>query len=295
MSHPAAAEKPFSSASLFQNAKLDALLFKKVAPKQHFLRELQSGRRSEDGRSADALRKVKVELGTIKGGADSSAMLRWGDTLVICGARLEVAESSSSAGVFFANVEASGLCSPDRRAGPPDESAQSLSTLLNQLLLKCLRLDELVAIEGKLIWCLYLDVTCLNDDGALLSACSAAAYCALRELVIPQVAVSERGCVTRVVGGKTRRLELSCSPLSFSWGVVQDQTVPGSAPFLVCDLNSFEERSSVMDSIVEVSLDERGRILFLRAVGSHSLPQSLLADTVRRSIELYARVKGSLS
>lgn len=92
-------------------------------------------------------------------------------------------------GFLIPNVELPPLCSLKFRPGPPTDQAQVLTKLIFDVIKnsECIKLEELCITREKLVWCLYVDLVCLDYDGAVFSACVAALVAALKTVKLPQV------------------------------------------------------------------------------------------------------------
>ncbi|KAH0628671.1 hypothetical protein JD844_010083, partial [Phrynosoma platyrhinos] len=117
--------------------------------------------------------------------ADGSALVKLGNTTVVCGIKAEFAAphaDSSNKGYIVPNVDLPPLCSSRFRPGPPGEEAQAASQFIadvienSQVVLK----EDLCIVDGKIVWVLYCDIICLDYDGNLLDACICAFLAALR-------------------------------------------------------------------------------------------------------------------
>lgn len=77
--------------------------------------------------------------------ADGSALVRLGDTTIVCGVKAEIAEpdlNSPSAGFLVPNLDLPAICSPKFKPGPPSEEAQVLSEKLNDILTLYVRVSH---------------------------------------------------------------------------------------------------------------------------------------------------------
>lgn len=173
------------------------------------------------GRRLCEFRKPTINTGSLSHG-NGSAVVRNGDTAVVCGVRGEILLASSVSnppsddaggsaaieklGLIVPNVELSTGCSPAHLPGtPPTALAQSLShrvsSLLNssdlvdlaELAIKYTEPkndDDLPGDEPNIVtkayWTLYVDVLCLALDGNAFDAVWLAVSAALHDTVLPR-------------------------------------------------------------------------------------------------------------
>lgn len=99
--------------------------------------------------------------------AEGSALVRLGDTTIVCGVKAEIAEPeldrpedgflgshrvllTYDIGIFktllVPNLDLPPICSPKFKPGPPPEEAQVLSDRLNEALLMCVSLFYVIVI-----------------------------------------------------------------------------------------------------------------------------------------------------
>jgi exosome complex component RRP43 len=173
-----------------------------------------------DHRTIDTFRPLSVQTGTIAT-ADSSVTVRLGDTTVVAGIKLEVAEPSLSApteGFLVTNVTLCAGCNPQVRAGPPTDRAQNLTNRVATLLktLSIIPDGALTIMEGKLVWVIHLDAMVINDEGNVFDAIWIAILSALKCVVLPVLRMDEEaGLVYSGKEGKALRLGTLPLPLSF--------------------------------------------------------------------------------
>ncbi|KAI5370139.1 Putative ribosomal protein S5 domain 2-type [Septoria linicola] len=195
--------------------------FASLTPKPFLLAHLKLPTPSRpSGRSPPEFRKPTVNTGSLSH-SNGSAVVRVGDTAVVCGVRAEILLATDIArppeghaddnelvqrlGLLVPNVELSTGCSPAHLPGnPPGSIAQSLSYRVSALLnasnavsLDDLRIkynqpvidDETSAGTGEAVtkayWTLYIDILCLALDGNALDAVWLAVYAALHDTRLP--------------------------------------------------------------------------------------------------------------
>ena len=85
-------------------------------------------------------------------------------------------------GYVVPDLSLSPLCHPQFKKGPPSEIAQVASNFLNQVLHNSgfINLEDLCILEGKFVWVLYIDLTCLNYGGNILDVSVKAMISALK-------------------------------------------------------------------------------------------------------------------
>ncbi|KAG1663864.1 Exosome complex component RRP43 [Nymphon striatum] len=101
----------------------------------------------------------------------------------------EPTQDKPKEGFIVPNLELPPLCSPTFRPGPPSDQAQVCSQFLSDVIKssKCINAEDLVIKAGKLVWCIYIDLTCLDYDGNVLDASVIAMTAALYNLSLPKV------------------------------------------------------------------------------------------------------------
>lgn len=166
-----------------------------------------------DGRALGEFRQTYIKLNPIETTADGSALIKIGNTSVICGVKAELFEplpdDDPDLGRVIPNVELNAGCSLSFRPGAPSEAAQVASQMIADILATSGVVDcsRLCVLSGQLAWILYCDVVCLDLDGNLLDACLLSVMAALSATTLPRVTMD---AVTKVVtvntggGGESR-------------------------------------------------------------------------------------------
>ncbi|KAI8818353.1 ribosomal protein S5 domain 2-type protein [Fimicolochytrium jonesii] len=217
-----------ASSSSAGGFSLDADTFKKIHPTEYHRRFLSQGVRA-DGRELLRFRKAIVTVGVIST-AHGSAMVRLGDTTVICGVKAEVTEPKPAApkhGFLVPNVDLPPICSPNSRPGPPSELAQTVSEYIDQVVKgsELLNAQDLCIEPGHAVWVLYADIVCLNHDGNILDAALIALGAALRHVRLPKATYNdELGGTVRVAEEKTIALKIRRSLVPVTFGVFDSIT-----------------------------------------------------------------------
>lgn len=174
-----------------------------------------------NGRTPHQPRKPTINTGSLSH-SNGSAVVRVGDTAIVCGVRGEILLSSDipdppkddsdednlieRLGLLIPNLELSTGCSPAHLPGnPPSSVAQTLSYRLLSLLHTsqliapedlCVKYvepqtddslpDEEPTVVTKAYWTLYVDILCIALDGNVFDAAWTAILAALQDTVLPR-------------------------------------------------------------------------------------------------------------
>ena len=151
---------------------------------------IQTGKRI-DGRTFEEFRKIEIETGIIKT-AEGSARVRFGETEVIVGVKLNVGTpfaDTPNEGTLMVNAEFSPIASPDFEAGPPSEDAVELARVVDRGIREShtIDLEKLVITMGEKVWTVFVDVHIINHAGNLMDAAALAAIAALHNTKVPKI------------------------------------------------------------------------------------------------------------
>ncbi|XP_045763583.1 exosome complex component RRP43-like [Maniola jurtina] len=194
-----------------------------------------------DGRKFDEQRDILLNINAIKT-ADASAVVKCGNTTVICGIKLELAKPKAEEpdiGFLVSNVELLPLCSPKFLPGPPSDYAQVISNLVSDIVTnsKCVDLKDLCIISDKLAWVVYCDLVCLDYDGSVVDACIIAIMTSLKTLSLPSVTFDIETEETKVDTSVRLPLQIHGLPVATSFAVYQQ--MPRS--IVLADPSAYEE------------------------------------------------------
>lgn len=150
---------------------------------------LTEGRRFDD-RNLLEYRNIDIETGISKN-AEGSARVRLGKTEVIVGVKLDVGEpypDSEDKGVLITTTELLPLSSDKFEPGPPRIEAIELARLVDRGIRESGFIDfsKLCIKKGEKVWCIFLDIYSINDDGNLLDASCLASIAALLDAKMPK-------------------------------------------------------------------------------------------------------------
>ncbi|KAG8007988.1 Exosome complex component RRP43, partial [Nibea albiflora] len=232
-----------------------------------------------DGRELTEFRTTTLNIGSIST-ADGSALVKIGNTTVICGIKAELANPPVEApgkGYIVPNVDLPPLCSSRFRPGPPGEQAQAASQFIADVIesSELIRTEDLCIDRGKLCWVLYCDLMCLDYDGNVLDACVIALLAALKNTQLPEVTFSTETCSPQVNREKRRGLHIHKHPVSASLCVFDDS-------ILIVDPTAEEE--SLTTSQLTVVTDEEGRLCAVHKPGGTSMSAEKLQECISRAV-----------
>jgi exosome complex component RRP43 len=190
----------------------------------------------------------------------SSCLSQIGDSKVICGISIEVAQPEydyPADGFVIVNIDRS--C---QGCSETIEEAPLLNKLINSIVDKKL----LCIKEAKYVFVLHIDLYCLVDDGCLFDCCLLASTSALKNLKLPYVTYSDESAELSVESGKyydDRSNLLLKEPVSMSFGLFDKEQV------LLADPDSFEE--TVCDGKMIIVVDRNtGKYLLTSKRGSRT-------------------------
>lgn len=150
---------------------------------------LRQGKRFDE-RNLDEFRELSIETNVSKN-AEGSARVKVGQTEVIVGVKLDVAEpypDSLDQGNLMVTAELLPLSSPRFETGPPKFEAIELGRVLDRVIResKFIDLKKLCIKEGEKAWTVFIDIYSINDDGNLLDAAGIGIIAALKTARMPK-------------------------------------------------------------------------------------------------------------
>lgn len=285
-----------SDASGDLSADMEVDAFRRLFPIQfyekHFVQSIRP-----DARPLNSARDTTIALGSVAS-ANGSALVKIGCTTMLAAIKMEVMTPSielPDEGKLAIEFHMPPICSPIVRPGRPAEAATVISKQLSDTISSAgmINLKELCLVSGKAAWMAYLDVCCLDADGALFDAALLAAVAVLSHLRIPVVSLNEEGRVFIVpeeeegkagkepVNKEKRKLTLSSIPFSLTCILHKN--------YILADPTAEEE--SIVDTSVTVVLNPSGQLVSLYKPGGPILAhtsaiQDCIALTRQRVKEL---------
>ncbi|XP_034034170.1 exosome complex component RRP43 [Thalassophryne amazonica] len=253
--------------------------FKIVEPLEYYRRFLKESCRP-DGRGLTDFRSTSLNIGPIST-TDGSAMVKIGNTTVICGIKAELANPTVEApgkGYIVPNLDLPPLCSLRFRPGPPGEEAQAASQFVADIIEKSdiIQSEDLCIERGKLCWVLYCDMMCLDYDGNVLDSCIIALLAALKNTQLPEVSINTQTSAPEVNLEKRKALKIHKHPVSASFCLFDDSV-------LIVDPTADEETLST--ARLTVVMNEDGTLCSVHKPGGTSLSGEKLQECISRVTE----------
>ncbi|XP_002733208.1 exosome complex component RRP43-like [Saccoglossus kowalevskii] len=251
--------------------------FKTAQPVEYYRQFLKKDVRP-DGRELGEIRSTIVNIGSIST-AEGSALVKLGNTTVICGIKAELCTPTNDEpkkGFVVPNVDLPPLCSPRFRPGPPSEQAQVVSQFIADVLKdsKMVNHEDLCIAEGKIVWVLYCDMMCLDYDGNVIDACIISLLAALRNVALPSIEVDEETAKPKLTSSTSSTMTVQSLPVSTSFAIFDNS-------ILIADPTNEEE--NLATGVVTVVTNECGELCALHKPGGSSLSESQIQECVKRS------------
>ncbi|XP_057982104.1 uncharacterized protein LOC131167342 [Malania oleifera] len=253
------------------SSEMDADASRRLFPLRYYECHLLQSIRP-DGRPLGRARDTTISLGAVAS-ADGSAMTKIGCTTMLAAIKMEIMTPSMESpeeGCIAIDFHMPPICSQIVRPGRPAEAAPVISKQLSDTILSSgmVNLKELSLVGGKAAWMAYLDIYCLDADGALFDAALLSAVAALTHLRIPEVSLNEDGRVViyqeherklekEPVNKERRKLKLSSIPFSLTCILHKN--------YILADPTAEEE--AVMETSVTVVLDPSSQLVSLYKPG----------------------------
>ncbi|PPD79925.1 hypothetical protein GOBAR_DD23155 [Gossypium barbadense] len=287
---------PNASGDLSTEVEVDA--FRRLFPLRLYEKHLLESIRP-DARPLGRARETTIALGAVAS-ANGSALAKIGSTTMLAAIKMEVMTPS----LETPDEGCIGLLPPGR----PDEAAPVVAKQVLKQLVMCnyssgmINLKELSLVSGKVAWMAYLDIYCLDVDGALFDTALLSVVAAFSYLEIPVPVVSlnddgkivlseEQGLSDREpVNKEKRKINLSSIPFSLTCVLHKN--------YILADPTAEEE--SIMDTIVTVVLDSSSQLVSLHKPGGTVLAytsaiQDCIALTRQRVKELQKILEEAIS
>ncbi len=226
-----------------------------------------------DGRKMDEYREIKI-LNDFSKNAHGSAIARIGETEVIAGVKLDLAEpypDTPDEGTISVGAELMPMASPVFEPGPPREEATELARVVDRGIRESKALDfkELCIEPGEKIWLVFIDLYVANHTGNLFDASSLAAMSALLHTKMPK---QEEGKI--VQKEFTGELSLKRKPLLSTFAKINGKTV----------LDPVLAEEKAMDARFSVATTEDGYLSAFQKGGQGSFSSAEIDQCIDTAI-----------
>lgn len=156
--------------------------------KERIIEYVKQGKRF-DGRKLEEYRNIQIRTG-ISNNAEGSASVKFGDTEVYAGVKIDVGEpyaDSQDSGNLIVSAELSPMASPDYEMGPPTIEAIELGRVIDRGLRESgfIDFEGLCIKKGEKVWNVYVDLYAFNGAGNVLDVAGVAALAALADAKLP--------------------------------------------------------------------------------------------------------------
>ena len=157
---------------------------------QHVKELVKKGKRL-DGRAFDQYRDIVVETDVVKG-ADGSARVKFGETEILVGIKMELGTpypDTPDEGALMVGAELLPLSNPKYESGPPGIDSIELARVVDRGIRESHAIDtaKLCITPGEKVWLACIDITPINSDGNLFDASALGAIAALKTAVFPKL------------------------------------------------------------------------------------------------------------
>ncbi|KAG8502031.1 hypothetical protein CXB51_000217 [Gossypium anomalum] len=253
---------PNASGDLSTEVEVDA--FRCLFPLRFYEKHLLESIRP-DARPLGRARETTIALGAVAS-ANGSALAKIGSTTMLAAIKMEVMTPSLETpdeGCIAIDFHMPSICSPIVRPGRPAEAAPVVAKQFSGMI----NLKELSLVSGKAAWMAYLDIYCLDADGALFDTGLLSAVAAFSHLEIPVVSLNDDGKIVlseeqglsdrEPINKEKRKINLSSVPFSLTCVLHKN--------YILADPTAEEE--SIMDTTVTVVLDSSSQLISLHKPG----------------------------
>jgi exosome complex component RRP42 len=238
--------------------------------KSYALELIEKGKRI-DGRKFEEFRDIEIIPNYI-GKAEGSAFVRFGNTKVIVGVKMEVSTpfpDTPDEGMLMVSAEFTPLASPDFESGPPREDAVELARIVDRGIResKMIDLKKMCITPEEKVWGTIVDIHIINNDGNLIDCSALGSIVALLTTKMPKLE-DDKIVRTEFQGP----LPVSQKPITITVCKVGDK--------LLLDPNIQEEEA--IDTKLSVAVREDGKICAMQKQG----PKGLTTEDIEAILDL---------
>lgn len=228
-------------------------VFARLEPEIYLQRHIENGIRPSGARRFEDFRPIKAQLGNIKN-TIGSALVRAGDSTVVCGITAGVTETIDGGGIY-PNVE---IIRGSTRSGPPTEEEMILSQQCYDLLTEVFKdkqtLFDIPELENQKRIVMNATVQVLSRTGPCFGLVWTAITLALKNTVLPKLSVdidTKAVSYNKDEPGLALGDKYSFDQYSSSFGLVE--TPSQESPTLLADIDGDTEEACIKSRMCVVS------------------------------------------
>ena len=266
---------------------MDEATYAKIFPLE-YLRKFLAAECREDGRDLLSARKTVIEVNNLPT-ANGSSIVKLGDTVVVCGIKLEVGlpaldkprDGSIVVKLSLPTSAGAHVVQVTNRAAN-ELNVQAFSQQLQECVLECdlIDLSQLCIIENTAAWVIYADVVVVNDDGNVFDAALLALNHALKNTLLPHTFSPDEKTVYTTDGEPTPlQLNRLLAPTSFA---LIDE-------YLIADPALKEAQFS--QASITVILDQDGVVCGLHKPGGKPISDAVLGKALQGAARRAGQLK----
>lgn len=231
-----------------------------------------------DGRKLLEFREIEIETGISKN-AEGSARVKMGNTEVVAGVKIDIAEpytDSEDKGTLITTCELLPLSSERFEPGPPRIDAIEIARIVDRGIRESgmIDLNKLCIKAGEKVFGVFLDMYSINDDGNLIDACCLATVAALKNAKMPKYDAKT---------GKIKYGELTSKPLPLTDIMPLTITFYKVGGNLLIDPISEEEETS--EGRISFALTAKGKEVLINAIQKGG-PETYGEEEIEKIIDL---------
>ncbi|MHA1972355.1 MAG: exosome complex protein Rrp42 [Candidatus Hodarchaeales archaeon] len=247
---------------------------------RRYLQNLLSKKTRMDGRGFWEGQPIKIVPNVIKK-AEGSAMVKWGDTLVLAGVKTTLGApfpDTPNDGVITVNAEISPISSPTQESGPPGPEAIELARVVDRGIRESkvipMKSEKLCVIPGKFVWILFVDVYILDNGGNLFDASALAAMAALANTKLRKVAINEEGDDVTILD-ETEPLPRDGTVVSLTYAKIDGH--------IIYDPSLIEDRGK--EARFSLAIDDKGYICSMQKGESGVFSEEEIITIIDKAME----------
>ena len=246
---------------------------------------LEQGKRI-DGRALDETREITIEIDAVPK-ANGSARVCIGDTVVVCGVKIQPDRpfpDMGDKGIFICTAELLPLSHPSVETGPPNPDVIELARVVDRGIRESHMIDtsQLVIEPNKSVVGVFADNVAVDYDGNLFDACSYAATAALLSSKTPKWTLQND--IPVLVEGAETQLPTTTIPVSVTMGKI--------AGTIVVDPNADEW--DCMEARITITTNSDGNICALQKGGRGGFTLDEVVRCGETSIRIGAKIREKL-